>query len=103
MFESVLVDQNPHWDGAVYPEGVPRLVMDDVKNHLDLPHILSFVGVRRAGKSTLMRQMINHLIRERSVLPRRDGSSSFSTRCSSSRTGRSLSSPATKGETSNSW
>jgi GTP-binding protein EngB required for normal cell division len=36
---------------------------------LDLPHILSFVGVRRAGKSTLMRQMINHLIRERSVPP----------------------------------
>jgi predicted AAA+ superfamily ATPase len=30
----------------------------------------SFVGVRRAGKSTLMRQMINHLIRERSVQPR---------------------------------
>jgi len=70
MFESVLVDQNPHWDGAVYPEGVPRLVLDDVKKHLDLPHILSFVGVRRAGKSTLMRQMINHLIRERSVPPR---------------------------------
>ena len=37
MFESVLVDQNPHWDGAVYPEGVPRLVLDDVKKHLDLP------------------------------------------------------------------
>jgi len=27
MFESVLVDQNPHWDGAVYPEGVPRQVL----------------------------------------------------------------------------
>ena len=51
MFESVLVDQNPHWDGAVYPEGVPRLVLDDVKKHLDLPHILSFVCVRLAGKS----------------------------------------------------
>jgi predicted AAA+ superfamily ATPase len=70
MFESVLVDQNPHWDGAVYPEGVPRQVQDGVKQHLDLPHILSFIGVRRAGKSTLMRQMINHLIRERGVPPR---------------------------------
>ena len=55
---------------SVYPEGIPRQVLDDVKKHLDLPHILSFVGVRRAGKSTLMRQMINHLIRERSVPPR---------------------------------
>lgn len=40
MFESVLVDQNPHWDGAVYPEGVPRLVMDDVKNHFFLTSFL---------------------------------------------------------------
>jgi hypothetical protein len=52
MFESVLVDQNPHWDGAVYPEGVPRQVLDDIKKHLDLPHILSCIGVRRAGAAS---------------------------------------------------
>ncbi len=70
MFEDVLVSQNPHWDGAVYPEGVPRQVLEYVKTHIDLTHVLSFVGVRRAGKSTLMRQMINYLIRDRGVPPR---------------------------------
>lgn len=70
MFEDVLVSQNPHWDGLVYPEGVPRQVLDYVKKHLDLTHVISFVGVRRAGKSTLMRQMINYLIRDRGVQPR---------------------------------
>ena len=70
MFEDVLVSQNPHWDGALYPEGVPRQVLEYVKEHIDLTHVLSFVGVRRAGKSTLMRQVINFLIRDRGVPPR---------------------------------
>jgi uncharacterized protein len=70
MFEDVLVGQNPHWDGLVYPEGVPRQVLEYVRKHLDLPQVLSFVGVRRAGKSTLMRQVINHLIRDRGIPPR---------------------------------
>lgn len=70
MFEDVLVNQNPHWDGLVYPEGVPRRILEYVKKHLDLPQVLSFVGVRRAGKSTLMRQVINHLIRDHGIPPR---------------------------------
>jgi uncharacterized protein len=70
MFEDVLNSQNPHWDGLVYPDSVPRQVLEYVKQHIDITHVLSFVGVRRAGKSTLMRQTINHLIRDRGVPPR---------------------------------
>lgn len=70
MFESVIVDQNPHWDGTLYPEGVPRSVLGKIREYLDLQHIIALVGVRRCGKSTLARQTINHLIRDRGVSPR---------------------------------
>jgi len=69
MFESLIVDQNPHWDGILYEEGVSREVLAKVKDYLDLPHIIALVGVRRAGKSTLVRQAINFLIREQNVNP----------------------------------
>lgn len=70
MFESVIVEQNPHWDGSLYLEGTPRQQLDKLKTYLDLPHIIALVGVRRAGKSTLARQAINHLIRDKGVPPR---------------------------------
>ena len=69
MFESVIVDQNSHWDGTLYQEGVSRCILDKVKSYLNLPHIIALVGVRRSGKSTLVRQTINHLIRDRGVPP----------------------------------
>ncbi len=70
MFESLLVDNSPHWDGTLYQEGVPRAVLTRVKEYLELPHIIALVGVRRSGKSTLVRQTINHLIRDKGVPPR---------------------------------
>lgn len=70
MFESLIVDQNPHWDAALYSEGVPRTILGKVKEYLELPYIIALVGVRRSGKSTLARQTINHLIRDRDVNPR---------------------------------
>ena len=70
MFEQVIVDQNSHWEGVLYTEGVRREALGNVAAFLDLPHILSIVGVRRAGKSTLVRQAINHLVQDRMVNPR---------------------------------
>jgi predicted AAA+ superfamily ATPase len=70
MFESVIVDQNPHWGETLYQEGVSRGILDKVKDYLDLPHVIALVGVRRCGKSTLVRQTINHLIRDKGVPPR---------------------------------
>jgi predicted AAA+ superfamily ATPase len=70
MFENVIVDQNPHWDGTPYPEGISRAVLGKVKEYLVLPHIIALVGVRRSGKSTLARQIINHLMRDNGVSPR---------------------------------
>ena len=37
LFESLIVDQNPHWEGALYKGGVPRGILGKVKEYLDLP------------------------------------------------------------------
>jgi len=71
MFEELLSEQNPHWQqGFYYEEGVRRGVLDKAISYIDIPHIVSVVGVRRCGKSTLLRQAVNYLIRERGVAPR---------------------------------
>jgi len=49
---------------------VPRNVLEKIKKNFGLPHILSIVGVRRCGKSTLIRQIINYLIGERKIKPK---------------------------------
>ena len=69
MFEPVVVDQNVHWKGPLYSEGIRREALAQVISLLDLPHILSIVGVRRAGKSTIVKQIINYLIRDRGIHP----------------------------------
>lgn len=70
MFENVIVDQNPHWDGKYYEEGVKRDVLDVLKKYIELPHIISIVGVRRGGKSTLLKQLINYLLKVKKVVPK---------------------------------
>lgn len=70
MFEQTIIDQNFHWNGQPYSTGVQREILAAVIEHLDLPHILALVGVRRSGKSTLARQMINYLISEKNVPPK---------------------------------
>ena len=70
MFEETIVDQNPHWSGDMYIEGVPRKILNKVIDYLDLPHVISIVGVRRAGKSTLIKQAINFLIQTKEIPPK---------------------------------
>lgn len=70
MFEELLSDQNPHWLNSFYEDGIRRDILDNVIEHIDIPHIISIIGVRRCGKSTLLRQTINYLIKERGIAPR---------------------------------
>jgi uncharacterized protein len=69
MFEELLSEHNPHWQGSFYEEGVRRNTLDKVIQYIDIPHVISIVGVRRCGKSTLLRQTINYLIKERNIAP----------------------------------
>lgn len=69
MFEHILAEQNPHWNGTLYHEAIKRQCFKDILAYLDVPHVISITGVRRAGKSTLIKQIINYLISERGVPP----------------------------------
>lgn len=70
MFENVLVEQNPHWEGERYPEGVHRDCFEKMIDYLSLPHVISVTGVRRSGKSTLLKQLINYLIDKEKINPK---------------------------------
>ncbi len=67
MFEDVIVDQNPHWEGEEYEPGIPRNKIALLKEYLPSRQVISIVGVRRCGKSTLLRQTINYLLQDKDV------------------------------------
>jgi len=67
MFEDVIIEQNPHWDGKLYEQGVERSCFPKLLEYLATEMIISVIGVRRAGKSTILKQVINHLILEKKV------------------------------------
>jgi len=69
MFEKAIVDQNPHWDGELYDSGVQRNVLETLEEYLDTRQIIAITGVRRCGKSTLLRQILNYIVRERNISP----------------------------------
>lgn len=62
MIETYLYEQNIHWQGTLYNAGTRREALDDLLKLMDIDHILAISGVRRCGKSFLMKQIINALI-----------------------------------------
>src|SRR6185503_18663909 len=67
MFEEVLVEQNPQWEGKLYEDGIHRECFDTLQRYLKTNMIVSIIGVRRAGKSTLLKQLINYLITQENI------------------------------------
>lgn len=65
---------NPHftdptkggWQGTIPREKY----LQRLKKLMDLRHVVILTGVRRSGKSTLMQQLVNHLIEEKKVPPK---------------------------------
>lgn len=49
------------WGENPLPSGVVREVTSHVVQLLDIPEVLTLVGMRRAGKSTVMFQLMDHL------------------------------------------
>jgi predicted AAA+ superfamily ATPase len=64
MFENVLAEQNPHWDGLKYGQVIERESLNKLISYLKVPQVIAVTGVRRAGKSTLLKQAIDHLVEE---------------------------------------
>jgi len=56
-----LYDQNLHWQEKKYESGVQRELLSEIKLVLDTDQIIAISGVRRCGKSFLLKQIINYL------------------------------------------
>lgn len=58
----VLISQNKHWESS-YKNIYSRDIFDKLLNNLQTKHIQVLQGIRRSGKSTLFKLLINHLSR----------------------------------------
>jgi predicted AAA+ superfamily ATPase len=58
--EKVILSQNRHWNKP-YEDLYERDVFEDMVKQLNVKHIQVLQGIRRSGKSTLFKLLINHL------------------------------------------
>jgi len=56
----VIISQNKHWESP-YQNIYKREIFDKLVSNLDTKHIQVLQGIRRGGKSTLFKLLINHL------------------------------------------
>lgn len=59
--KNILIEQNPHWDD-IKQNFIKREKLQQLIDYLPLKQIITITGIRRCGKSTLVRQAINYLI-----------------------------------------
>ncbi|NOY58585.1 MAG: ATP-binding protein [Calditrichaeota bacterium] len=62
MLEDYLYEQNLHWQGQQFDAGTERELLISLLPFMELDHILAISGIRRCGKSYLMKQLINDLL-----------------------------------------
>jgi len=56
---------NPWWDGEQIDSGIERKeYLDQINSFLESEEILALIGVRRSGKTTLIYQLINQLLKK---------------------------------------
>lgn len=61
--EQVLIHQNPHWQGKKYKELFSRELLQQLLQKCKTRHIQVLTGIRRCGKSSLFRLLINELLK----------------------------------------
>ena len=61
--KTILIEQNKHWQDDFY-ESTPRDKLGKLISYLPLRQIITITGIRRCGKSTLLKQAINYLIKQ---------------------------------------
>lgn len=59
--KNILIEQNKHWKNETYTS-VVREKLTKLIDYLPLKQIITITGMRRCGKSTLVKQAINHLV-----------------------------------------
>jgi len=60
--EQAIINQNPHWSGKCYQNLQERSLYNSLLNNLHTKHIQILTGIRRSGKSSLFRMLINELM-----------------------------------------
>ncbi len=61
----ILENQNPWWFNKKFDIGINRLnYFPNLKKYINIKEILFLIGVRRTGKSTILYQIINKLIKK---------------------------------------
>ncbi|MDR3366942.1 MAG: ATP-binding protein [Prevotellaceae bacterium] len=60
--ENVLLHQNPHWSGKQYEQLHRRELLDHIWKRNATRHIQVLTGIRRCGKSSVYRLIINRLM-----------------------------------------
>jgi predicted AAA+ superfamily ATPase len=70
--EEILYRYNPWWeDGFEANKTIERPnIFKILKNNLTTRQVVVLTGLRRVGKTTLMKQLVSHLIKERGVEPK---------------------------------
>jgi predicted AAA+ superfamily ATPase len=60
--ENVLLHQNPHWSGNKYEQLHQREIVDRIWKKCETKHIQVLTGIRRCGKSSVFRLLVNRLM-----------------------------------------
>jgi len=61
--ERAIFEQNPHWRGQIYQNLYERSFFETIKNNLQVRHIQVLTGIRRSGKSSGFRMLVNELMK----------------------------------------
>jgi predicted AAA+ superfamily ATPase len=61
--EKVIIQQNTHWNGQKYKGLVQRNLLKTLLRHLETRHIQVLTGIRRSGKSSIFKMLINELLK----------------------------------------
>ena len=70
MFEKFLIEQNIHWQNKFYFDGYKRKMIEYLIKLVSIKQIIAITGIRRCGKSTILKQLINFLIFNKKVNPK---------------------------------
>ena len=70
--EELMYEMNPWWEEEYVPEGIFRKkYLDLFEKNLDNKGIIFITGLRRVGKSTLIKQFISILLKDKKINPKR--------------------------------
>lgn len=66
FMERAILEQNPHWKGRIYQHLHERNFFESLKINLQVRHIQVLTGIRRSGKSSVFRMLVNELMKNES-------------------------------------